>query len=167
LSSAQPSASSDQSASSISSGLSGSSTAASGPASSTAASASPAQFTPSTDCPNSNGTTYTSLFAQGKDGTPAPGAGLTFQKYCNLGFPGGMIKLAEAWVYSFNDCIELCASINFWAGNSSCQGANYWLAGTKPGNCWAYKGHAEYVGPWLLYTGDPNSNVAPLIPPLS
>jgi hypothetical protein len=44
--------------------------------------------------------------------------------------------MSEAFVYSFSDCIEACASLNFWSGNASCSVAVYQPDGSRPGNCW-------------------------------
>lgn len=42
-------------------------------------------------------------------------------------------------MYSLDDCIELCASLNFLASNGDCSVAAYDAKGSRPGNCWAGK----------------------------
>ena len=42
-------------------------------------------------------------------------------------------------MYSFQDCIELCASLNFRTGNADCGFAAYEANGSRPGNCWVGK----------------------------
>ena len=51
--------------------------------------------------------------------------------------------LSEAFVYSLDDCIELCASLNYWADEAKCTVAAYDVKGSRPGNCWV--GSAEGV----------------------
>lgn len=77
----------------------------------------------------------------------SPAAGLTFTKYCDFASPlttqTGAKRIAEAFVYSFSDCVELCAGTNFWNANSNCTVAVYQPQGSRPGNCWV--GNAESV----------------------
>lgn len=104
-------------------------------------------YTPLSDCPDSNGTAYQSDFAQGSSGDVPKDAGLSFTKYCDLSSPlttqTGAQRIAEAFVYSFSDCIEVCAGYNFWNANSNCTVAVYLPEGSRPGNCWV--GHAAGV----------------------
>ena len=44
--------------------------------------------------------------------------------------------MSEAFAYSFVDCVEVCASLNFWAGNAQCSVAVYEATAGRPGNCW-------------------------------
>lgn len=44
--------------------------------------------------------------------------------------------MAEAYVYDFNDCIEVCASYNFWHDAANCTVAVYQPDAARPGNCW-------------------------------
>ncbi|OCL03563.1 hypothetical protein AOQ84DRAFT_392203 [Glonium stellatum] len=92
--------------------------------------------TPSSDCPSTNGTIYTSLFANGKSGTVPSGAGLKFLKLCSVEQYG--FNLAEGYFMTFDECIELCASLNFFNKNSNCLGVTFIANGTQPGNCWAH-----------------------------
>ena len=96
-------------------------------------------YTPLSDCPASNATSYSSSYAKGSSGTVPAGAGLNFTKYCDVAGPlsqPGASRIAEAFVYSFSDCIEVCAGINFWSAGSNCSVAVYQPDGTRPGNCW-------------------------------
>lgn len=110
------------------------------PASSSTFTAATPTYKPLSDCPQSNDTTYTSDFAQGNSGDVPAGAGLTFTKYCDFASPlitqTGAKRIAEAFVYSFSDCIEVCAGANFWNANANCTVAVYQPEGTRPGNCW-------------------------------
>ena len=49
-------------------------------------------------------------------------------------------------MYSLEDCIEVCASLNFWAGNSDCAFAAYDAKGSRPGNGWGGKAEGLKVG---------------------
>ena len=110
-------------------------------------------YAPLSDCPASNATTYTSAYAKGDSGR-----GFTFTKYCDYANPlsrrnagggsGSATRLAQAFVYSFSDCIDLCAGLNYNAGSSSssssstsdppgvnCSVAVYMLNEGRPYNC--------------------------------
>lgn len=39
-------------------------------------------------------------------------------------------------MYTFNDCIEVCAGYNFWGKGDNCTFAVYQTSGGRPGNCW-------------------------------
>jgi hypothetical protein len=89
---------------------------------------------PTSDC--SNGSTYQSIFQNGFSGPVLSSAGLTFTKLCSTeqdGFP-----LASAYVYTFEDCIEVCAGLNFFNGDRQCLGVSYEATGIRPANCWAH-----------------------------
>lgn len=110
-------------------------TKASATATSTFAAATPT-YTPLSDCPASNDTGYTSTYDKATD--VQSGAGLKFTKYCDLASPiSDSERIAEAFVYSFSDCVELCASFNYWSNSTNCTVAVYIPDGTRPGNCWA------------------------------
>lgn len=101
-------------------------------------------YSPLSDCPKSNFTRYTSNYASGSSGTVPSGAKLNFTKYCDLENPLIGIRqntqtLSEAFVYSFNDCIEVCAAYNFWGASANCTVAVYQVNGSRPGNCWVGK----------------------------
>lgn len=93
-------------------------------------------YTPLSDCPDSNDTGYTSSY----DNTTNTGAGLKFTKYCDLTNPiTDSQRIAEAFVYSFSDCVEVCASYNYWSNSTNCTVAAYQPDGKRPGNCWTGK----------------------------
>jgi len=50
---------------------------------------------------------------------------------------------------TFDECIELCASINFFNSNSNCLGVTFVPMGIPPGNCWAHNGTASVVDPLI------------------
>ena len=103
-------------------------------------------YTPLNDCPASDNTGYTSSFAQGSSGDVPDHAGLQFTKHCDLSNPlsaNGSKRIAEAFVYSFSDCVEVCAGYNFWNDGSNCTVAVYQPSGGRPGNCWV--GNAGHV----------------------
>ncbi|KAF2966311.1 hypothetical protein GQX73_g7259 [Xylaria multiplex] len=93
----------------------------------------PAPSTPtfSTDCPSSNRTTYTSRFSKGGDGPTTPEMGLTFEKLCSVDHQA--VHIAQVTVASFDLCIEVCASFNFWANNAACTSVAYAVGN---GACW-------------------------------
>jgi hypothetical protein len=65
---------------------------------------------------------------------------LTFTKHCSLSNPiTDPAKLTSAFVYSFSDCIEVCAAYNYWADSSECSVAVYQSNGTRPANCYIGK----------------------------
>ncbi|KAF2721888.1 hypothetical protein K431DRAFT_328150 [Polychaeton citri CBS 116435] len=91
-------------------------------------------YSPLNDCPNSNATAYTSSWSK-QHNVPA-GAGLKFAKFCSLETPlESSDVLSEGFVYTFDDCIELCASLNFHSGNGNCTVAAYTPGGSRPANC--------------------------------
>ena len=71
---------------------------------------------PSRDCPESGGTTFTSKY------TIPPSGGLVgsgtivqrFVKQCGRGGNAKATVLVTALVPTFDACIELCASVNYW-----------------------------------------------------
>ena len=73
--------------------------------------------TPTSDCVTTNGTTYSSLFLSGDEEIVPPNAGLKFTKHCGTKQVG--FNLAFAYVPTFEACIELCASLNFWNQNKN------------------------------------------------
>jgi len=94
-------------------------------------------YTPLNDCPRSNNTLYTSSFATSAAGDVQVGTGLNFTRYCDVGSPLSKAQtLSTAFVYSFGDCIEVCASLNFWASDHNCSVAVYQPGGARPSNCW-------------------------------
>jgi hypothetical protein len=87
--------------------------------------------------PFSNNTVYHSLFQTGSNGAPGSNAGLDYIIYCNMNFvPGLGLHLTQVYAVSFDDCIEACASYNFWGDTTDCEQVAYKLDGSRPGNCW-------------------------------
>jgi len=79
----------------------------------------------------SNGTTHQPL-------SPVLSPGIySFVKYC--GFDTTGLTLAEAFVPSFNDCIDMCSDFNYASDQSgaTCFAVSFLASGTPPGNCWA------------------------------
>ncbi|CEL01112.1 hypothetical protein ASPCAL00704 [Aspergillus calidoustus] len=112
----------------------------------TVSAASTASATPTTghysDCPSSNGTDYTSTrFTSGDNGAVPDGAknGLKFSKIC--GADGQGTNLAQADFSTFEECIDLCASYNFWSGSTDCNIASY----NNEGTCWIKSGGTSQV----------------------
>lgn len=107
-------------------------------------------YTPLSDCPNSNDTGYTSSYARSSSST---NTGLDFTKYCDLAGPlsrSSASRISEAFVYSFSDCIEICAGYNFYNAGSNCTAAVYQPSAARPGNCWV--GHVDGVSASSLST---------------
>lgn len=102
-------------------------------------------YQPLDSCPSANNTSYTSNYTRNLDiSESSDTANLTFTLHCDLESPlSGNISdattLSETFVYSLQDCIELCASLNFWAGTADCSFAAYEAKGSRPGNCWVGK----------------------------
>ncbi|KJX94502.1 hypothetical protein TI39_contig4185g00005 [Zymoseptoria brevis] len=105
-------------------------------------------YEPLSDCPDSDNTLYTSSFAHISDtstlttssNTSHASAGLSFTKHCALSNPiTDTAKLTSAFVYSFSDCVEVCAAYNYWADSSECSVAVYQSNATRPANCWIGK----------------------------
>lgn len=110
-----------------------STTTTSSPSTTSTFSAPTPTYTPLIDCPASNNTTYTSSYASASSSN---NASLTFTKFCDLSSPLTTHNLAEAFVYSFSDCIELCAGFNVLNSGSNCTAAVYQPTGSRPSNCW-------------------------------
>lgn len=94
-------------------------------------------FTPLTDCPAANNTIYTSPFSSGFAGAVQSGSKLNFTRYCDAESPlSSSNTLLSTFVYSFEDCIEACAALNYYNNNGNCKLAAYAMNGTRPANCW-------------------------------
>ncbi|KAK5171823.1 uncharacterized protein LTR77_003459 [Saxophila tyrrhenica] len=106
-------------------------------------SASRPTYTPLAGCSASaDNTTYTSSFAESSDSN----AGLSFTMYCNLQSPlntSPAQQLAAAYVYSFADCADLCASLDSQSNSSSCTIAAYQPTSPRPANCWVGSSSGE------------------------
>jgi hypothetical protein len=109
------------------------STTPSASATSTYSAATPT-FSPISGC--SNSTLFTSTYAQGLSGSSA---GLNFTAYCNYGNLLDNTKASnasQAYVYSFADCMEVCAGFNYLHDNNNCTIAVYQSSAARPSNCW-------------------------------
>ncbi|KAA6407309.1 MAG: hypothetical protein FRX48_08857 [Lasallia pustulata] len=105
------------------------------------------------DCPTANGTVYTSKYTT--SGSVPPDAGLIFTLYCQLQFAhSDTCNMFEVLVSSLDQCVEACASYNFFHGNRGCQGAVFNTAAAIPGNCWALSGNGNGTG-----VSNPNSDL--------
>lgn len=64
--------------------------------------------------------------------------------YCNMAnllSQAGALKITEAFVYSFSDCVDVCSSYNTVNGGSNCTVAAYQASTPRPANCWL--GHMD------------------------
>ncbi|KAH0213285.1 hypothetical protein KCU90_g26390, partial [Aureobasidium melanogenum] len=98
-------------------------------------------FVPLSACPTANNTLYTSSsfnsssLIPSADNTTAP-AELTYTRYCDANTPADFKPLTSGFVYTFDDCIELCATYNAYAGGpASCNVAVYDVQQARPVNC--------------------------------
>ncbi|KAF2210878.1 hypothetical protein CERZMDRAFT_113032 [Cercospora zeae-maydis SCOH1-5] len=111
-------------------------TTASGTATSAFAAPTPT-FQPLNDCPASSNTRYTSELARGE--STSESTGLVFVKNCDLENPVSAHhgkQIAQAFVYSFSDCIEICAGYNKLNSAANCTVAAYEPSAPRPANCW-------------------------------
>lgn len=88
------------------------------------------------DCPASNNTSFASAYAKNDSGSA-----IKFTKYCGaaspLSDPVLSIKnITEAYVYTFDDCIEICAGYNYYGSGSACTVAVYNASASRPADCW-------------------------------
>jgi hypothetical protein len=61
---------------------------------------------------------------------------LTYTRYCDVHTPTDFKPLASGFVYTFEDCIELCAGYGGYAGDGkSCTVAVYDVHQERPVNC--------------------------------
>jgi hypothetical protein len=97
---------------------------------------------PTSDCPGSNGTTYNSAYLGGTSPGP-PSAGLRFTKFCSSSHAG--VDIGSGFFQTFDECIELCASLNYWAENKVCKMAVFEPTGKFPANCWTHNTTGEMV----------------------
>ncbi|CAD0100626.1 unnamed protein product [Aureobasidium mustum] len=98
-------------------------------------------FVPLSACPTANNTLYTSSSSNtsslipSTDNTTTP-IELTYTRYCDTNPPTDFQPLTSGFVYTFDDCIEVCATYNAYAGGStSCNVAVYDVKQTRPINC--------------------------------
>ncbi|KAK3719449.1 hypothetical protein LTR37_004307 [Vermiconidia calcicola] len=108
------------------------------PSTTTTYSAPTPTFTPMSDCPTVHNQNYTSQYTQSSDAVP-DGAGLSFQLHCDLQSPLSSPtaqRISQAYVYTFSDCVEVCAGHNYQNADSNCTFAVYKPADSRPANCW-------------------------------
>jgi len=65
-----------------------------------------------------------------------PSAGLRFTKFCSSSHPGD--NVASGYFQTFDGCIELCASLNFWSKGKGCKSVDYMVGGVFRTNFWAH-----------------------------
>jgi hypothetical protein len=100
-------------------------------------------LSPSTDC--SNGTIYQSQWTSSTN----------FTELCGIDQFG--TNIGSVFVYTFEDCMGLCAGMNFWNSNQKCKAVSYLPAsGRRPANCWVHSLRDDFVG---INTGGVNSAV--------
>ncbi|KAH0370551.1 hypothetical protein KCU65_g2580, partial [Aureobasidium melanogenum] len=96
-------------------------------------------FIPLSACPSANNTLYTSSPSNSSlipsaDNTTT--VNLTYTRYCDANTPTDFKPLTSGFVYTFDDCIELCATYNAYAsGAPSCNVAVYDVQQARPVNC--------------------------------
>lgn len=119
---------------------------------------------PLSDCPSSNGTTYTSSSTSSSSGDTTD---QTFTKYCDIASPLSdaalnVQNITQAFVYSFDDCIGICAEYNANSPNATnnCTIAVYDpSAGNKSvADCWV--GSTVVNGTITLFTTVADGGVA-------
>ncbi|KAI4731337.1 hypothetical protein E4T49_00795 [Aureobasidium sp. EXF-10728] len=99
-------------------------------------------FTPLSACPSANNTLFvstisnTSSLVSPTTNTTTP-IDLTYTRYCDANKPADFKALTSGFVYTFDDCIDLCAAYNVYAGDSStpCNVAVYDVKQSRPVNC--------------------------------
>ncbi|GAB7358301.1 hypothetical protein MBLNU230_g2375t1 [Neophaeotheca triangularis] len=98
-------------------------------------------YTPLTNCPRANNTLY----------APTLGNSPDFSLHCDLASPLRELDdtrtLTRAFVYSFTDCIDLCAGFNVGRnGDAECGIAVYRPEEERPSNCWVGRKGGEGEG---------------------
>ncbi|TAQ90640.1 hypothetical protein B7494_g1062 [Chlorociboria aeruginascens] len=128
LSSPSPPSSSSSSSSSSPSSTQSSATTSASSAGFTIASAATLNK-PTTSCPQSNGTLF-----------ETPYTGGTFSIQCDISYSNSA-NIAQAMVFTLEDCINMCGAYNYWNSDTTCTHATYLPAGMDPyGNCWIQSG---------------------------
>ncbi|KAF2223659.1 hypothetical protein BDZ85DRAFT_261978 [Elsinoe ampelina] len=108
------------------------------------------------DCPQSNNTLFTTRPVSTTDSTT-----FNYTKHCDLDSPlsaNGARTLSTAFVYSFNDCIQVCASLNIFTNSNNCTSAVFVLDGERPANC--FVGTADVSRGASAFAGRRGVNVA-------
>ncbi|KAI4844256.1 hypothetical protein E4T44_06289 [Aureobasidium sp. EXF-8845] len=102
-------------------------------------------FTPLSACPTANNTIFISTISNtsslsglvSNTTTPAA-AGVSFTRYCDVNTPADFKPLSSGFVYTFDDCIELCAAYSVYntgAAAATCNVAVYDVEQARPVNC--------------------------------
>ncbi|KAI4765983.1 hypothetical protein E4T52_11685 [Aureobasidium sp. EXF-3400] len=101
-------------------------------------------FVPLSACPTANNTMFistisntSSLIGSASNNT-APVGGSTYTRYCDANTPADFKPLTSGFVYTFDDCIEMCATYNAYstgAGSATCNVAVYDVEQARPVNC--------------------------------
>ncbi|KAI5246398.1 hypothetical protein E4T42_06328 [Aureobasidium subglaciale] len=112
-------------------------------------------FVPLSACPSANNTLFISTISNSSslispaDNTTTT-VDLTYTRYCDAKTPAAFKPLTSGFVYTFDDCIEMCAAYNVYAeGSVACDVAIYDVKETRPVNCvvgTAYTTGAESLG---------------------
>ncbi|KAI4747626.1 hypothetical protein E4T50_02048 [Aureobasidium sp. EXF-12298] len=101
-------------------------------------------FVPLSACPMANNTIFistvsnTSSLIGSATNSTAPIAGPTYTRYCDANTPADFKPLTSGFVYTFDDCIEMCATYNTYstsAGSATCNVAVYDVEQARPVNC--------------------------------
>jgi hypothetical protein len=101
-------------------------------------------FVPLSACPTANNTIFTStvsntssLIGSATNNT-APVGGSAYTRYCDVNTPADFKPLTSGFVYTFDDCIEMCATFNVYSTSSApttCNVAIYDVEQARPVNC--------------------------------
>ncbi|CAD0027353.1 unnamed protein product [Aureobasidium pullulans] len=98
-------------------------------------------FVPLSACPSANNTLFVSAISNSSSLTSSADnttstVDLTFTRYCDANTPATFKPLTSGFVYTFDDCIEMCAAYNVYSGGSTtCGMAVYDVKGSRPVNC--------------------------------
>ncbi|KAI5202599.1 hypothetical protein E4T39_04683 [Aureobasidium subglaciale] len=98
-------------------------------------------FAPISACPSANNTLFVSTISNSSslissaDNTTAT-VDLTYTRYCDANTPAEFKPVTSGFVYTFDDCIEMCAAYNVYAdGSVHCNVAIYNVEESRPVNC--------------------------------
>jgi hypothetical protein len=101
-------------------------------------------FVPLSACPTANNTIFistvsntSSLIGSATNNT-APVGGSAYTRYCDVNTPADFKPLTSGFVYTFDDCIEMCATFNVYSTSSApttCNVAIYDVEQARPVNC--------------------------------
>jgi hypothetical protein len=102
-------------------------------------------FTPLSACPTANNTIFistisntSSLIGLVSNTTVPAAAGVSFTRYCDANTPADFKPLSSGFVYTLDDCIELCAAYSVYttgAAAATCNVAVYDVEQARPVNC--------------------------------